>query len=268
MANTIDFIIDDEAAARQFVKSLGERIVSLRFSDYANWAPDHTVLATINGKAVALADAIVTVPGEAAEFGLIARPRCGAYAIRALLQLKKQVPMRYWSTSLNKPTPATVAISRRFATVTFDHFSLQIAGAIVERCGERPEAEPMVLFPSTECLRSRHLPPLSRWNDATKSQVLFAAQNVSQYVLRDPNGGAFGQDLFGFAADILDISMKARQTFSRLTMLAKAEMFGLPVDPKRFGPILPPNRLNEILGALMSARVGPMTGGILDLSSA
>jgi len=268
VAKTIDFIIDDEVAARQFVRSLGKRIISERFRDYANWAPTHTVLTTIDGKAVALADAIVAIPGEAAEFGLIARPRCGAYAIRALQRLKQLAPTRYWSTSLNKPTAATVAISRRFAAVTFDHFSLQIAGVITERCGARPEAEPMVLFPSAQNLRARGLPPLSHWNAATKSQVIFTAQNISQYVLRDPTGGAFGQDLFGFAADILDIPISARQIFSRVTMLGKAEMFGLPMDPKRFGPVLPLDRTKVVVRALMNAPVGSMTGRLLDLSSA
>lgn len=266
MDNNIDFIIDDEAEARRFVKSLGNRIFSQRFTDYKNWAPTNTVIALSHGKPVALADAVVAVPGEAAEFSLISRPNFGGHAIKAMLRLKKHVPSRYWSTSLNKPTPSTIAISRRFSDVTFDRFSLQLAGEISKIYGDRPEFEPIVLFPSSSNLVARKIPPLRLWNDASKFQVIYAAQHPDKVLIEDPSGGPLGKDLLGFAADILDIPVSARQTFSRILMFATAAMVGFSVNPKKFGPLIPQKNMELVMKPLMSASIGSTSGGIFKIS--
>lgn len=265
MTENNNFIIDDEVAARRFVLSLGNRIFNQRFNDYKSWKPSHTIIALAHGKPVALADAVVAVPGEAAEFSLIARPNFGGHAIKAMLRLKKHVPTRYWSTSLNKPSAATVAISRRFADVTFDRFSLQLAEEISKIYGERPEFEPIVLFPSVNNLLARQIPPMRLWNTASKSQILLAAQNPHKLSIEDPSGGLLGKDLLGFASDILNIPISARQTFSRILMFGTAAMMGFPINPKKFGPLIPERNMSLVLEPLMNASPGATSGGIFKI---
>ncbi len=224
------------------------------------------VLAIVDGRAVALADAMVGSPGEAAEFGLLARPSCGGHAVQALMKLKKHVPTKHWATSLNKPTQATVAVSRCFASVTFDHFALQISGEISKRNGPQATAIPMPLFPSRENLRRRGLPPLRHWDSATTNQLIYAAKHLHEVTARDPNGVPFGEDLLGYASDLLGIAIPPRQVFSRLMIFGQAAMLGLPLDPKLFGAKLPQSQMSLLLGPLMSASVGSMVGGKLDLS--
>lgn len=223
----MEFIDDDRSAAGSFLSGVNRKILRSRFSEGSAWTPDHIALAMKDGEPVAMADAIVLGDREAVNAGLLAKPCFGGYAIKALLHLKLRLGIPHWQSTLRVPTDATMAISRRYFTQTYDQATSELASKLVEIHGQQHYLHPVPLLASDKFLRMAGLPPIARWDGGTKLQVLKAAAVSNGFSLRAPAGQVLPiQDLTAIAFDLLRTPYEVRQQFGRMTITTMAAMHG------------------------------------------
>lgn len=234
-----DFLVDDFDAARRFVAGLPSKVSDARFaSDMftgtpANWNPDHVVLVVQDGVPLALADCILGANGAVANASIVALPNCGGYGLRALLHMKTLLPVEHWESTLNKPTKATVAISRRYFDTTYDQAAWDISRALMRRHGLQTWAAPAPLLLSATAAKRVGVASIQKLDAASRSQVLHCALSPMERQLVGPNGVPLDrQDLMGLTFDVLSLRMLNRQQVSRLLliMLAKAHGHDTPMN--------------------------------------
>ena len=182
----MDFVVDDEEALMSFIGSRPTGEWRLSISD--SWPPDHTVLAMAEGRVVALAYCVLFPEIHAADASLLAEPGYGAYAVRALLHLKGMGLASHWRSTLRAPTPATLAISRRYFNSTVDQGTWEISSKLHEIHGPQNSFHPTALVVSTSFLKDHGLPPLSKWTDAERAQLLAISVDPSRGTLTSPAG--------------------------------------------------------------------------------
>lgn len=262
----MQYINDDRAAASAFLSDINRKVVRSRFSEVSAWQPDHITLAVVGGESVAMADLVVLGSGEAVNAGLLAKPGFGAYAVKALLQLKGRVAISHWQSTLTRPTAATVAISRRYFTQTFDQPAFELAGAMVEKYGHQNYLNPVPLLASDEFLKMSGLPRLKSWSDATRLQLLKAASRAGSISLTTPSGITLSlQDVTAIAFDLLSTPYDARQQFSRVVLSAMVAKHGH--DPSALmGKMLKPDGSTPFLSALRDyVEADIPTGGVFEM---
>lgn len=253
--------------AADFLRSISGKLLRKRFPDLGSWRPTLTSLCLVDGRAVALADAVVFPNGTQAEFGLIARQSYGAHAVRALQRLKASAKVANWMTSLGTVSPATIAISRLYADVTFDQATIEVKAAGDRRFGSPIHAQPTTLLASRSMMKARELPPLQNWDYASKQQVRWAIGNVGADIL-DPTGSPLGSDVLPLFFDVFGIEMIARQHFSRFTMHGIVAQHG--IDLRRLPPKshMDPAILKGLVSKMSAMAGQPFPrGGIFRLQS-
>jgi len=230
--STLSFIDDDFPAAQAFVASLNRKIVRLRFSGVGEWKPNHIALAVRDGQVVAMADCVLSDEESGANASLLARPGFGAYAISALLRLKKRVAAEHWLSTLREPTPATIAISRRYFDETCDQTAWELSSGLIRQHGQSGVLQAAPLIASAKFLRLHSIPPLKELDGASKNQVLNVALDLGRGLLHSPNGYPLGgPELLSLVFDLADVPMRVRQDVSRITLFLAAAQMGHNVDP-------------------------------------
>lgn len=261
VAMILRYIDDDRSAASKFLSSINRKVVRSRFPDASAWKPDHISLALIDGEAVAMADLVVMGDREAANAGLLAKPGFGAYAVKALLHLKMRVGIPHWQSTLRFPTSATIAISRRFFTQTYDQAAFELAGKLIELYGQHNYLHPIPLVASNEFVKMAGLPPISSWDTNTKMQVLKAASLSGSLLLQTPSGIVLPlQDVTALAFDLLETPYDVRQQFSRMAISATAAMHGHDPSPL-IGRILKPSGGAQFMAAIREFGTADISGG-------
>jgi len=216
----VEVIFDDFDRARRFVASLDPKLRRRRFSASAKWAPDHVALVLWANRGVALADCVVSENREAANVSLLAAPRFGAAAVRALLALKRHVGCSQWEATLRSPNASTIAISRRFCDVTYDQAAWEMAGGLAEVYGPQHYFRPAPLFPSNSFLLRNGLPKLKDWEPSDVEMLLSVCADPNLGYIRIHSGHLMhSTDMMSVAFDLLKVPIAVRQSVSR-TMLA------------------------------------------------
>lgn len=250
------YIIDDDEAVRAFIGTLNRKVLRRRFSAGSAWEPDYTVLAVHEGKAVALADCVTFSDIGAANASLLAAPGFGAHALAALLHLKRLFPADHWQSTLRIPTPSTIAISRRYFDSTLDQATWELSSKLVETHGPQDHLRPTPLVVSRSALTAHGLPPLSRWGERDRAQLLSIAGSPQQGFLASPAGYSMhATELMALSFELLDIAFDVRQQVSRFMLVSLAAAHGHNVTPLLSDLVKP---------AAMSAffeRVRPYAGG-------
>lgn len=230
--------IDDFNLARDFILSLPNYIKKKRFTSHAangvpkNWTPDHLVVATRAGKAIALADLVdLSSDNAAAALSIIAADGQGAYAIKALEKLKTEFPRNQWTSSLKEITPALKAISFRHVDVTFDQIAKEISSYLIETHGFHPEFIPPPVFVSQRTLKRYGLLNIKLWTSATVSQFIFNAKNSMKFELIAPSGVPIDPpDFQAMAFDVLNCPESERQGMARMMIVFAAMRHGHKAD--------------------------------------
>lgn len=260
------YIDDDREAASIFLSQINRKVVRSRFSESADWRPSFISIATVDGVPVAMADAVVLSDNEAVNAGLLAKPGYGAYALKALLHLKSRIDIPHWQSTLRVPTDATIAISRRYFTQTYDQATSELATKMVEIYGQHHYLHPIPLVASAEFLRLAGLPPLRAWNEGTKLQLLKTAGRPGLLSLRSPAGTVLPmQDIAAIAFDLLGTPYDDRQQFSRMMIASMAAAHGHDASVL-IGKILKPGGGSQFVTAARSfADVDVPNGGIFSV---
>ena len=242
----MDFIVDDEEAVMSFIGS--RKAAGQRFPISGSWPPDHTVLAVAKGRVVALAHCVLFPESHAADASLLAEPGYGAHAVKALLHLKGMGLASHWQSRLRAPTPAMMAISRRYFDSTLDEATWEISSKLLEIRGAQTPIHPAALVASTSFLRGHGLPILSKWTAAERSQLLTISVDPSRGALTSPAGfDLHATEIMTLAFELLDVPADIRQHLTRILLLCSAAAHGHDVallvgDPVR----------TEALGAFYS----------------
>lgn len=226
----MDFIVDDEEAVMSFVAS--REVAGQRFSVNGRRPPDRSVLAVIEGRAVALAHCVLFPETHAADASLLAEPGYGAYAVKAFLHLKGMGFASHWRSTLRDPTPATMAISRVYFDTTLDEATWEISRKLSEIQGIQKLFHPTALVASTSFLKGHGLPPLSKWTDAQRSQLLAISAEPSRGILTSPAGFDLrATEIMTLAFELLEVPADVRQHMTRILLICEAATNGHDVAP-------------------------------------
>lgn len=226
----MDFIVDDEEAVVSFVAS--RKLAGQRFSTSGRWPPDRNVLAVREGRVVALAHCVLFPETHAADASLLAEPGYGAYAVKALLHLKGMGLASHWQSTLRAPTPATMAISRRYLDSTLDEATWEISSKLLQIHGTASPLRPTPLVASASLLKAHGLPSLSKWTDAERSQLLSISADPSRGALTSPAGfDLHATEIMVLAFELLDVPVDVRQHVTRIMLLGVAAAHGHEVTP-------------------------------------
>lgn len=242
---SVDYIYDDDRAARAFVLSLKLKTIRERFSSVNDWKPDHSVLAVVNGIPVALADCNVSADSVGAVGGLIARPNFGGYAVSALAALKRQTQLRHWAAAVRAPNPAVFGIARRFLDEPYDQGAWEVANELMLINGPLAHLRPTPLVISTFHLKHLQLPPLRTWSATTKRQVLEAARSPGTINLVAPSGDNLGPLMMTLAFELANTPVPVRQHMTRTLMFMMMTMHGFPVPQKMARKFIAPSAPRE-----------------------
>jgi hypothetical protein len=257
----ISYIDDDKEAASGFLSKINRKALKSRFSESSVWEPDFISLALADGVPVAMADAVVLGDNEALNAGLLAKPGYGAYAVKALLHLKSRIDIPHWQSTLRVPTDATITISRRHFTQTYDQATSELASKMVEIYGQHNYLHPIPLVASDEFLRMASLPALRAWDEGTKLQLLKTAAISAGIALRTPSGTVLPmQDVAALSFDLLKVPYDVRQQFSRMMITSIAAMHGHDPSPL-IGRILKPGGGSEFMTAVRHYADADISGG-------
>ncbi|CAN7358681.1 hypothetical protein [Rhizobium sp. LjRoot258] len=250
----VEFVVDDFKAAEGFVRSLPKTVRELRFDlDRKTglprkWTPTHLVIARVNGRSVAMADALFSEIGSAANGSLVALSGFGAYAVRSLLTLKRQFYAEHWEATLRYPTDATVAIARKFFDVAYDQGAWEISQELMTRHGADGRLVPYPLMTSNSTLATFGIPSLRSIDPGSLRQLLVTSRSPMEAVLTAPNGDVLPHPVVvGLVFDLLDIPMKVRQHLSRMFLLMASVAFGHSPDPDAAMQIMDPKSFSEYL---------------------
>jgi hypothetical protein len=244
--NGMDFIVDDQEAVMSFIGS--RKAAGQRLSISGSLPPDRTVLAVAEGRVVALAHCVVFPEIHAADASLLAEPGYGAYAVKALLHLKGMGLASHWQSTLRAPTPATMAISRRYFDSTLDQATWEISSKLLATRGPQNPLHPAALVASTSFLKCHGLPLLSKWTDAERSQLLAISVDPSRGALTSPAGfDLHATEIMTLAFELLDVPAEVRQHVTRIMLLCSAAAHGHEV-----APLMGEQVRTEALGAFYS----------------
>ena len=242
-----EFVVDDFDAMHDFVRSLPPKIKKERFSNdlltkaSAKWKPRHIVLAVVEGKTVAMADAVYSDDRRGANASLVALRNHGAHALKAYLHLKRKFPAEFWESSLRDPTPATLAISRRFFDATYDQGTWDIHQEMLRLVG--PDM-PFVMTPilaNDSMIKGLNLPKISDMPVELKRDIVasaiprgaFSAPSIAGREIDVPRVQAI-------AFDIIDAPLSVRKYTTRFMVMSAFALTGQIRDFAKLRPIIKP----------------------------
>lgn len=223
----VEYVYDDFNVAKEFVLSLHLRTIRQRFSSVADWKPDNCVLVYVSGKPVAVADCQRTDDDIGAICGLIARPDYGAYAILALLALKRHTKLEQWVACVRNANPSVMNIGRRFLDELYDQGAWEISNNLMQLHGPVSYLSPTPLVISTLHLKSLHLPPIKSWSSAAQRQILELAKAPGTGSLIAPSGDEIGPLLMTFAFELANTPGPVRQDLTRVLMFMMLSCHGI-----------------------------------------
>ncbi|XUY27609.1 hypothetical protein RMR21_004410 [Agrobacterium sp. rho-8.1] len=258
----VEFIHDDYDLAKKFVLSLPPKIQRERFANFKKWTPERVVIAKLDHRIVAMADAIVTIDDSAANVSLLARPEFGAYAIRAMHELRRRLDGRALFSTLHHPKPSTIAISRRFFDEVFDQGAWEMSSHLIKTYGQDRFFLPPPMAVTDRFMKAVGLPRVSLLNEGSRQQVLRVAKNPAKAILKTPTGFIFdGPHLMALAFDVVDLPMKHRQSITRMNLLSMTAAKGLSVSPEMVGKVVDPRSLGQFLDHVKARDVeGDLSG--------
>lgn len=249
---SLEFIEDDFDVANEFVRKLPAKIRSERFSldivtnKPIRWTPTHVVLAVVDGKVVAMADALYADGNKAANGSLVALRGHGALALRAFFHLKNVFPAGFWESCLRDPTPSTMAISRKFFDMTFDQGTWEVHQELMRQLGTDIPLAPAPILASNNHLKLLGLPPISQIPMALKREIISAALSISPSNPPVISGKPMdAQSLIALSFDIIDASYKVRQYVTRLLIVGMGALAGQIGDPAATKRIVKPRFLSK-----------------------
>lgn len=227
-----EFILDDSRAARGFARSLPRKVKESRFvvdrrtREPHNWTPTHVVLARFRGQTVAMADALFSEVGSAANAALVSLPGYGALALRCLVRLQQTFHADHWEASLRSPTAATVAIGRRYFDAVHDQTAWQMGQETAARFGLHAGFNPTPLFMTARTLRKYGLKSIADIDPETRGKIFELARLPTGDTLISPTGEELHySDAVSLSFDLLDAPMSARQDavrFAAAMLMARA----------------------------------------------
>lgn len=238
MADRYTFICDDYAAAKEFVLSINRKIFRQRFSVFEHWKPDHLTLVLRNNEPVALADCKLSSDGHAANASLVAKQGFGAYALIGLSQLKKRVGDLFWVSTLRAPSPATVAISRRYFHETYDEGAWEISNELTSLHGPLQVSCPIPILMSERLQKEFSLSAVSNVAYADRKQLADAMLAPALHQFRNMAGDIV-PPIFAMAYgfEVFDVPMRVRQHVTRCTLLAVGMSLGHQISREGFGKL-------------------------------
>ncbi len=238
MADTYEFVSDDYKASREFVLSLNRKIFRQRFSSLKNWEPDHLSLVIYRGEPVALADCMLASGGRSANASLVAKQGFGAAALAGLSHLKKSVGDLLWFSTLRAPTPATIAISRRYFHETYDQDAWDISNEIVSRHGPVEGSRPMPILMNERLRRELGLSAFGDLSRADRNELANAMQAPQQHQFNNSIGQVVPPIFtMAYGFDVFDVPMRVRQQVTRCASLFVAMSLGHQISEEEFGKL-------------------------------
>ncbi|MGN7752329.1 hypothetical protein [Sinorhizobium sp. 22678] len=218
----VEFVVDDFKAATGFAKSLPKKVKEARFildprtrAPY-RWTPDHVVIARIQGRSVAMADAIYSEESPVANVSIVALPEHGGYAVRCLRHLMRKFPVDCWEATFRSPTDATIAIARRFYDFAYDQKAWQMCQELASSFGEGARYAPTPLLATERNIKRIGLRKLADLDAHGRAQILRLARLPTDGKLVAPNGTPlYHSDAVAMAFDLLNIPIRTRQYVTR-----------------------------------------------------
>ncbi|MBP2538149.1 hypothetical protein J2768_000547 [Agrobacterium tumefaciens] len=258
----LEYIFDNHELAKKFVNSLPPKTQRERFRNFREWTPERVALIKIDGRLVAMADAIVTVDNKAANVSLVSRPGFGAYAIYAMLALKKRLDGRNLFSTVTKPTPPTIAISRRFFHEVFDQGAWEMSSHLIKTFGPDNIFFPTPIAVTDKFMASVGLPSVEKLDERSRNQIISVAKDPSKAKLKTPDDFVLdGPHLMALAFDVLNLPMKHRQSITRLNIATMAAAKGVSVAPELLQKIADPKSLSIFTNLLNAQRTGEPEDG-------
>ncbi len=257
----VSYIFDNRAAGDRFLSSLDRTTLKQRFASRNDWRPNHLVLALVDNKAVALADALDCVGGQASVASIVAQPGFGGYAVAALRELQRRVERPYWLATLRTLTPATEAIARRFCDLVYDDGAWAIVNRLVEEHGMQSHLMPTPIIATARLLKLHQLPPISRFDAATRLQVLHAAAKPGRVLLRAPSGDVLTPMAhMVLAFEFAGLRIEDRQNITRLMAVATAAAHGHMGDPAAAKKFSNPEAFSRFMRLVEQSLETPVDG--------
>lgn len=198
-----------------------------------------------------MADALYSDDGRGANASLVALHGYGAYAVRALLRLKRAFPADYWESCLRSPTASTMAISRRFFYAAYDQGTWEISQELLRRFGEASPFIPTPILASDELLRGFGLQAIGQMSRTQKREIVAAALTMSPQAPPVVNRRPIdAQSLMAIAFDITKSPMKVRQYTTRMMIVGMGAMAGQIGDTATVKRIVKPRYISKYLEGL------------------
>lgn len=262
----LEIVSADRSDAIGFVRGLNRKIVRKRFPNIDLWEPSNIVIARVDGRSVAMADAVVSKDGVVANASLLAAPGFGGYAVGCILALKRIVKVQYWESSLRTPELSTVAISRRYFDYTVDQFCWDLSNRLAEMHGPKIELMPTPLLIADATLRKCGIPLIRKIDDSSRAQILAASANPGSALVEGPKGFVLStRELLPLAFDLLGIEMTDRQSITRLLIVSMASMYGHRIDAAEIKNIVDPEALPRFQARVESWKDADTSTGIFRL---
>lgn len=229
----IEFLVDDQAAAEKFVAELPPRLRRLRFHEgafkdgLAKWKPDHTVLAIRDGSAVAMADCLIAADNRAGVGAIVARDKCGAYAIKAWLHMRKLFPVQKLDATHVQPTDRLLVMGRRYADNIYDQTTWVIYQALLRQYGANEEVAPTPIAITRSNARQFGIPRLTQFDKVSLSQVAAVCLRPREFCLSTkPHGVIPNVILMALGFEAVALPYHIRQKITRSSLVGIAELHG------------------------------------------
>lgn len=229
----IQFVVDDQAAAEKFVAELPPRLRRWRFpedaftSGSAKWKPDHTVLAIRDGIAVAMADCIIAADNRVGAGGFVAKDKCGAYAIKAWLHMKKLFPVQNLEAAFAHPTDGLLVMARRYADSIYDQTTWAISQALLKKYGANEWVAPTPIAITRSNSGQFGIPKLTQFDKVSLSQVAAVCRRPREFCHSTKTHGVIPHViLMALGFEAVALPYHKRQIITRSWLVEIAEMHG------------------------------------------
>jgi hypothetical protein len=209
----------------------------MRFSDGAliagsptQWSPSHTVIISKDGELLALADCIITPDGRVGNYSILAKEKCGSYAIKAVLCLKRLFPVDHVETTFANPTDNLLTLTRRWADTIYDQETWANARDLTSLYNTGSMLAPVPIGVTMSNLKRFDLPDIRTLDNISKLQILHSCLVNRFQIVSSISGAIIPRNLaIALSFEILKLPLKKRQILTRFFLIESAREIGISI---------------------------------------
>ncbi len=232
---SIEFLVDDVESVKRFLEEVPLRMRRLRFDDKAliadspsQWMPTHTVVVSKDGNLLALADCIITPDGKVGNYSLLAKEKCGSYAIKAVLCLKRLFPVSHVETTFANPTDDLLTLTRRWADTIYDQETWANARELTSLHNTGAMLAPIPIAITMSNLKLFSLPPVRHLDKDSQLQITSTCLSKNCRLISSVDEKAIPRNLvIALSFEVMNLPLRKRQNLTRAFLVRAASEIGL-----------------------------------------